>query len=43
MYTINNPKKGRMANVAMHPPCMLVLHGSNQTISIVVVYDFLFP
>jgi len=44
MYTVNNSKKVSLAHVTMLPPCMLVLHGSNQTTSIpVVVNDFLFP
>jgi len=44
MHTVNNPKMGSLAHVAMLPPCMLVLHGSIQTTSKpVVVNDFLFP
>jgi hypothetical protein len=44
MYTVNNPKMGSLAHVAMLPPCMLVLHYSIQTTSIpVAVNYFLFP
>jgi poly(3-hydroxybutyrate) depolymerase len=44
MYTVNNPKNGSEAHVAMLPPLLLVLHGSNQTTSIpAAVNDFLFP
>lgn len=44
MYTVNNPKQGSLAHVAMLPPCMFEPHGSNETKSITVLEnDLLFP